>query len=74
MSDLAVLLGPVSSATHLGVLLRWLRWFAIACSILVLVSEWFLYRKGKYSLRRALWFSGFYGFIIVVMVFGLLVK
>jgi hypothetical protein len=74
MSDLAILLGTVSSATHFGVLLPWLRWFAIGFSTLGLVAEWFLYLKGRISSRRVLWVSGSYGFIIVVMVLGLLVK
>jgi len=74
MSDLAVLFGPASSATHLGILVFWLRWFLIGWCSLGLVAEWFLHLKGKTSLRRAGWLSGVYGFNIVVAVFGLLVK
>ena len=71
MGNLAILLGPVSAHFLGGSCLRWV---VIGCGGAGLVVEWSVYLKGRTSSRRVLWLSGFYGFAIVVQVFGLVFR
>ncbi|HEY1219003.1 MAG TPA: hypothetical protein VGF03_08700 [Bryobacteraceae bacterium] len=73
MSAPAVFLVLISDATRHS-LDFWLNWLIIGCCSFVLVLEWFLYRIGKESLRRALWFGGGYGVVIIAALFELLRK
>jgi hypothetical protein len=76
MNVLALLLGPVSSATPGGGGDPWFTWIAIGVAGSVMVTAWIKYlnrdRETKVPLQNLLWVSGVCSAIIIVSVFELL--
>jgi hypothetical protein len=77
MNVLAMLLGPVSSATPGGGD-PWFTWIAIGVAGVVLVTAWIKYLsrdpETKVPLQNLLWVSGICSAIIIVSVIELLHK